>query len=287
MQAPADVFRLALRTAVETGYLSPKQASDIAKRITVNITDLPGREPLDATITSEAWPMIFLELLGLANGETGLPRVAWQEAQRRISAMKIEEWMRIHEGLQDQFEKRNARFAFLLFTGAMSLAAWRVNFWHIVKRLFLSQAALGAHGVPLGLVALAELLKREADYVHRFAEAVFAGRAAAAAGVTPEKRTPTTEGQIRSRGDLYTGVPRGVFYQQLEDSRPLELGFVIEYVAKDDVNTCDPCSRAAGYYLPGTGPMPGQVCEGQGKCRCIRRQVFFPEKHKELQKLFL
>ena len=203
MKAPVDVFRLALRSAVDAGYLTTVQAGEIARKIDVNVSDLPGREPLNVQILPDVWPMIFLELLSLANNETELPRVAWQEAQRRIAAMKIEELMRVHERLQDEFEKKNARLALLLASGALALSAWRVSFWHIVKRLLLSQAALGTRKVPSDLSRVIESIMREVDYVQRFADAIFAGRAAEKAGVKPQRKPPSSEKAIRSRGDLY------------------------------------------------------------------------------------
>ena len=282
LKAPDDIFRLALRSAVAGGYLQPRQASRIARKIALDVADLPGREPLSVSIDPNVWQLIYLELLALSMpGLVGLPNVGWREAQRRIAAWKIEDLMRAHEKLQDRFEERNRRLAFLLVGGLIPLAAWRVGFWEHVKRLILSQAALGAGNVPR-VVKLAEILEREAKYVDRFAEAIFAGKVATEAGEELQKRAPVSEDAIRSRENLYSGTARGLFYEELETARPPEWGWIIHYIPRDDENTCTPCHNAAGYYLAGTGPMPGQICEGGGKCRCVRRSIFLPEMYREL-----
>lgn len=282
LKAPKTVFRLALRAAIEAGYLLPAQAKILAKKLDIGIDDLPGRELLNVTITPDDWPLVFLDLMAVAEGSKDRPNVGWREAQNRIAALKIDQRMRVHEQLQDQFEQKNKRLAMLVFTGAVGLAAWRLMFWENVRRLHLMQSALAMGSVPY-LLKLAEILKREAEYVNRFAEAVFAGRVAYRAGMKTQRKTPFTQKEIENRENLYSGVPRGLFYEIWEEFRPPGSGWVIQYIARDDENTCLPCSRAAGYYLPGTGPMPGQVCEGQGKCRCVRRAVFLPEIQKQLQ----
>jgi len=282
MKAPNDIFRLALRSAVAGGYLLPQQAGRIARKISLDVADLPGREPLSIDIDPKTWQLIFLELLALSiNGQVGLPRVAWREAQRRIAAWKIEELMRAHELLQDKFEQRNRVLAGLLFAGLIPLAAWRVAFWEMVKRLNMAQAALGAGRVPQ-VVNLAEVLKREAGYVDGFAQAIFAGKVATQAEEELQKRAPVSEGAIRNRSDIYSGTARGLFYEELEAARPPEWGWIIQYIPRDDGNTCTPCHNAAGYYLAGLGPKPGQICEGGGKCRCVRRSIFLPDVYREL-----
>jgi len=282
LKAPDDIFRLALRSAVTGGYLLPQQAGRIARKISLAVADLPGREPLSVDIDPKTWQLIFLELLALSiNGQVGLPRVAWREAQRRIAAWKIEELMRAHELLQDKFEQRNRVLAGLLFAGLIPLAAWRVAFWEMVKRLNMAQAALGAGRVPQ-VVNLAEVLAREAGYVDRFAQAVFAGKVATQAEEELQKRAPVSEGSIRNRSDIYSGTARGLFYEELEAARPPEWGWIIQYIPRDDENTCTPCHNAAGYYMANFGPKPGQICEGGGKCRCVRRSIFLPDVYREL-----
>ena len=57
---------------------------------------------------------------------------------------------------------------------------------------------------------------------------------------------------------------------------------MIHYVARGDQNTCGPCNHATGYYLVGTGPMPGQVCLGRDACRCTRELVYDLERYRAL-----
>jgi hypothetical protein len=284
-KAPADVFRLALRAAVRDGYFTSSQASRIARELRLPITDLPGRDVLNIHITDDTWPMIFLELEALvSHGWHSTTRISWKEAAARIAAMKIEELMKLHEDLQTQFEQRQRRLAFLLIGGALSLAAWRYNFWSLTRKLMLSQAALGAGTPPISeeLDRLLDLLARESDYVDNFQMGIFAGKVQKATGIEPEKRVPQSEEAIAARGDLYAGTPRGLFAETMEAHQTWEPGYVMHYVPKDDDNTCEPCHDAAGYYLPQSGPYPGIVCEGRGRCRCVRVPVFLPEKYQEL-----
>lgn len=284
-KAPADVIRLAIRAAVKDGYFTPLQAAKILATLKLPITDLPGRDVLNVHITDESWPMIFLELENLiSHGWHNQPRISWQQAMARIAALRLSELMNAHETVQMQFEQKQRRLAFLLFTGALSLAAWRFNFWSLVRKLHLSQAALGAGKIPTGeeLERMRALLAREADYVDNFQMAVFAGKVQKQSGVQGERRTPQSEEAIASRGDLYAGPARGLFAETLEANKGWEEGTVMEYIPLDDKGTCIPCHEARGYYLPGQGPMPGIICEGKGRCRCRRVPVFMPEKYREL-----
>lgn len=283
--APPEVFRLALRSAVRDGYFTPDQARGIAGRLQLPLDFLPGREVLNVHVSTETWRLVYLELFSLINGGwSNRPGMAWQEAMGRIAALRIEELLRIHEQAQTDFEHKNKHLAWLWITGAITLAAWRWNFWALVRKLHLYQAGLAAGQVLEGkeLADLLERLAREADYVNRFAEAIFAGKVADLANEKTERPAPHTEDGIRSRGDLYGGSARGSFYEIRESLHPLDDGWVEHYIARDDDHTCSPCSAATGYYLPRTGPYPGLICEGRGKCRCVRLAEFRPEIFREL-----
>jgi len=283
VKAPDDVFKLALRAAVDGGYLTSRQAYSLSRRLSVDINDLPGREPLDVSIKPEDWQFIFLELLSLALGSSN-HNSTWREAQVRIASMTIDERLRTHEKLQDEFEKKNRLLAALWITGAISLATWRTGFWSIVKRLVMSQGLLGGSKIP-PLQRIKDILEREAKYVDRFANAIFVGKTVAGENVNLQKPAPASEDAIRSRCDLYSGSARGLFYEEMEAAKPAEFGWLVQYIPKDDGNTCQPCHNAAGYYLSGFGPFPGSICEGGAKCRCVRRPVFLPELYREMVKV--
>jgi len=44
----------------------------------------------------------------------------------------------------------------------------------------------------------------------------------------------------------------------------------VEYNTQQDARVCGSCDGAAGdYFLPAVSPLPGEVCEGFGNCRCF------------------
>lgn len=263
--------------AIRQRLITPQQALTLRPKITGSLLPLTT---MDVTIPEDVWPLIFLELLAVA----GLTeRVPWQEAQARIAAMKIEELLKIHERLQDKFERSNWLLAVALLAGG-TVANWQTGMIGSIRSLMLSQLALGAGKVPaaLQLEMVRQRLKREADYLARFT----LGIAVALAGGTSSPSAPGTEGAIANRADLYSGPARGFFYQSLEerlqDLTDEREGWVMQYISRDDDSTCQPCSDAAGYYLPGLGPMPGQICEGRGRCRCQRVPRYLPEIRERL-----
>lgn len=111
--------------------------------------------------------------------------------------------------------------------------------------------------------------------------------------------TGMTTKMLAARLELYSGSSRGLFYKILEQrmlrsaSSPKlrELlgvpdeavktggvigGMVAYYKPRNDKSTCKPCRDSEGYYLPAQGPMPGQVCKGQARCRCVRELSYNP-----------
>lgn len=93
---------------------------------------------------------------------------------------------------------------------------------------------------------------------------------------------PFSSRQIAARARLYSGLPLGGFYGASEGRAGP--GYVVDYISKDDSGTCSPCieAEAEGPYLPGEGPMPGVVCLGKSRCRCVRNTYYDPEKYAAL-----
>jgi hypothetical protein len=176
--------------------------------------------------------------------------------------------------VQDRFEQHNRRLTGLLFAGGLTLALWRSSTWAGIRRLILMQAALGAAGKTPPTDRVKVVLEREAGYFEQFGTAAFAGHVAEQSGEKLKRSAPRSVVQVEQRANLYEGMARGLFYELYEERAVSGHGWVVRYEARDDVNTCKPCRKAAGYYLSGRGPMPGSVCSGQGKCRCKRRPVF-------------
>lgn len=271
-----------LNAAVRQGLVNRAQAEQLRVKITPSLMPL---EVLATDIPESAWQAVFFELYALSGGTSTNPTI--NEARERIAALKIAELLKVHERLQDNFERRNHRLAVGLFFGN-SVETWQRAFWESVVFLLLAQAVLGAGGIPgtLQKARLEAKLRREAEFLRRFALAVMIGMAG-----MPGNRAPGSEEAVVNRSNLYSGVPRGEFYESLEERLASltdeEVGWVMEYIPKDDDSTCEPCSEAAGYYLPGTGPKPGEVCEGRGKCRCRRVPRFLPEIFRKLREKVL
>lgn len=271
--APPDVFRVALRAAVKGGYFTPKQASQFARKLNIDLGWLPGREPLDVSISPDVWPLVYLELLALLKGTPyGLPRANWEDARDYIAFLKLQDLLAYHERLQTRFEEQNRRLAGLLFAGGITLAAWRTATWANIRKLIFHQAALGSGKVP-DVNRIRPVLERESEYFRKFSEAIFAGHVANVAEAETLNPVPQTPEAVQRRADLYGGTARGLFYEFHEERESLAMGWVVHYQIADDT-ACKPCRDAEGYYLPAKGPMPGRVCQGRGKCRCVRRPVF-------------
>jgi hypothetical protein len=79
---------------------------------------------------------------------------------------------------------------------------------------------------------------------------------------------------VEARSALYSGRGRSLWFQADEEVTAGETA-VVFYEAVGDDRTCRACRDAEGGspYLPAEGPMPGDVCEGHGYCRCVRRTV--------------
>lgn len=268
------VIDAAARQRLVTG----QQAETLRPRLEERFLPLDTQ---DVTIPDDLWPHIFLELYGLATGTS--TNVGINEARQRIAALKIEELLKVHERLQDNFERRNWVLAVALLAGG-TVRAWQTKLLDAIKRLILSQFVLGSGRVPTTaeLAILTEKVKREAAFLKRFALTV-------ALSLSGQSSGPASEASISSRGSLYSGVARGTFYQAMEDRidqlTDQREGWVMEYIPRDDVATCTPCSKARGFYLIGAGPYPGQVCEGRGRCRCQRVPRFLPNIFRSLHTL--
>lgn len=258
-----------LNAAIRQGLITHMQAEEIRPRVMPSMLPL---ESLSTDIPDGIWNDIFLELYALSGGTSSSPTI--NEARERIASLKIEELLKVHERLQDNFERRNRPLAAGLFL-SQDVSNWQQALWIGIVWLILSQFVLGKGGIPnaMQLSKLQKGLRWEAEFLRRFALAVMISLLIGG--------KLGSEGAVEARSNLYSGEARGTFYEAMEERiRELtdaEEGWVMEYIPKDDESTCVPCSESSGYYLPGTGPMPGQVCMGKGKCRCRRVPVFLPE----------
>lgn len=95
---------------------------------------------------------------------------------------------------------------------------------------------------------------------------------AAAAAARSALGHPWTPAYMTARAIRYMGQARAAFFQAMERRQEYTDDYVVDYIAVDDLDTCEPCmaAEAGSPYLPGLGPWPGEVCEGGGYCRCRR-----------------
>lgn len=140
----------------------------------------------------------------------------------------------------------------------------------------METAGLGAEPGPDAIAGVEDDLADLLQWLYLFAGASAARRLLG---------RPYSERYLQNRARQYLARAWARFHRANE-SRPLyaENGWIVDYIARDDPATCDPCSEAAaaGPYLPGAGPMPGEICEGGGNCRCIRIPRWSPEEWTEL-----
>lgn len=170
--------------------------------------------------------------------------------------------------LRLEWERTAQRLAQRLATSG-NVAEWHAAMTTGVRRYYVRMMTAG-YGRPLTAAELGQLdavLNRQAGYLIRFA-----GDVSARAGVG----SPLAEGYLTQRSRMYGGDAWGLWHRANE-SEMGEVGWVVEYVAVDDAGTCSPCGAAQGYYLPGAGPYPGEICEGGSNCRCERVLVYAPE----------
>jgi hypothetical protein len=162
--------------------------------------------------------------------------------------------------LQDVFIAEANSLALQYGRGFQTLKEWHRQFRDELISYLSTMAVAGAGHNLEGDDAepVFELILVQLAFLSRFADRVATGEL-------------STE-QIAARAKLYAGEGRRIFYEQQEQIEVGARGMVVDYIAVDDRATCRPCrlAEAAGPYLPGEGPFPGNVCLGRGYCRCRR-----------------
>lgn len=155
---------------------------------------------------------------------------------------------------------------------------WQIDTLYQYKLHIIQQAMLGRGVDSLDDATTAQIndrMRTDAAYMSRFADEIALGVLTGAL---------LSEAYIANRSAAYGGTGRGEFYRGIDEAISSELGsgWVDEYVAVDDRHTCEPCQQAQGFYLPSTGPYPGVICYGGGRCRCSRRPVYDPGMYARL-----
>jgi hypothetical protein len=175
--------------------------------------------------------------------------------------------------LRVEWERTVARLAQeLAATG--DVATWHAGMTAEIRRYYIRQmtAGMGRSLTAAELGRLDAVLERQAGYLLRFASD---------AGHRLALGNPLGEGYLTQRSRMYGGQAWSLWHQGNEAGED-QPGWVVQYVAVDDAGTCAPCSQAQGYYLPGAGPWPGEICDGGSNCRCERVLIYAPEIYRSL-----
>ena len=219
------------------------------------------QEPDNALAIALALAVLFLGATyggRLLAGQPGIPLARRTDARDAVRAA---------------FERHMLTIAPIAVGG--SIRTWHKGMIDAVRTHIMEQTILGA-AAPLAGKLLREVrssIREQMGFLQRFA-----GRAAVAAATG----ATLTVGYVASRATLYGGAAWAGFFRGNESTSGD--GLVCIYRARDDISTCDRCHAAAAGspYLPGVGPMPGDVCRGRGRCRCTREMVFDPAAWSEL-----
>ena len=179
------------------------------------------------------------------------------------------------ERLQTQFQKQTAGLAKSVASGKISVATWQQRMADAISNHSLRQAALGRGATMSKAEAIRfsnDRIRPQLAFLQRFADELALSNATG---------QPMTAAQIANRAALYAGDGRASWFQEHErrNARP---GYVVRYRSRDDGGTCGRCLSAEGTYAAGEGPMPGDVCQGHGRCRCTRELVLDQAAYQQL-----
>ena len=224
------------------------------------------RQPVDADEgdgdEALAALLLLLAALGLRRERYLLGRRLAQDSRRAA-----------RDVLRARWESSVTRLAGdLVATG--DVGAWQSAMTTEIRRYYIGQMT-GGMGRSLKAQEMAQLeriLEGQAGYLTRFA-----GDVGARLGLG----NPFSEGYLAQRSRMYGGQAWSLWHRSNEFGEDTP-GWVVEYVAVDDMGTCAPCSAAQGYYLPGSGPFPGEICEGGSNCRCERVLVYALDIYRQL-----
>lgn len=184
--------------------------------------------------------------------------------------------------IQAQFERQVRQLATQLASNQITIAQWQAQMIAQMQQHMAQQMAAASGLTTLNarqLQTMNRIMQEQTAFLSRFADEI-AGRQGLG--------SPFSEAYLANRAEQYGGVGRGLFYQESELSllERAEIGpdVVIDYESRDDRRTCSPCLEAErnGPYLPGQGPMPGEVCLGRNRCRCVRRPRADAQAYAEL-----
>lgn len=191
------------------------------------------------------------------------------------------------DAIQEHHATQAAQLADDLAAGRLTVAEWQQAARRLNQATIRTLAELGsAAGQIPGRMAetIRQIQLEQAAYLQRFAEQIAISRIAAARpDLFPAGVRVLTMAQIAARLAMYSGPGRALFFG-IGEAEEGGAGYVAYYESVDDPNTCSECleAEAGSPYLPGDGPMPGDVCLGGGNCRCWRELVYDPAEYARL-----
>lgn len=243
--------RLAL--LFDEGKLALEEAQELLRQYDagmLNEADLP--------LTRAEERLIMLMALNLVNQSAYLA-----QARRRIRGTTGA--VRIRLGLSDLFEEAMRPVSGILTNMDPDIRRWHDSMGRVIRdnAYSMAEAALGRRLFETEANRIRDSLSSQFGYLERFADEIAFRRLIG---------RPMSEAQIYDRSRQYAGFAVGLFYRLREEPFRRQRGYVAKYIPVDDGGTCRPCHDAGVemYYLPGEGPMPGEVCVARGKCRCRR-----------------
>lgn len=271
-----------LAQLVADGQITEEQAAGVLLTWR-EIADLDTILPLPLAEAIQEEPTDDAAILAILLAVLGA-RAAGARRSADILARLAPQYRRpVVDMIQDYHAAAAAELAEELTDGRISLSQWQRRIRTLNQQTTRTLAQMGA-GLRVGQLEerIAGAQLTQAAYLQRFAEQIAAGQIAARfPQLFPAGPAALTLAQIAQRAAMYSGAGRAIYFEgaDLEAERP---GWVVRYEARDDDHTCSPCRDAEGYYFPGDGPYPGEVCLGGGACRCVRISEYDPERYAQL-----
>lgn len=257
-----------LARLVEDGTLTEAEAVDILE----NYEELPEGwfpDSPESTATGTRDVETYITLLLLIGLYAVLRRrIAEENASQALRALSQRARERLITDLQTRMEGDLTQLARAFASSDISLVTWQRAFNDVIRSYHhaVARATAGAVNLPANVQNLVNrIVSEQQAFLTRFADAAAASAA---------RGNPMSVGYLERRSLMYSGSVRGLGYRVLELASAPGSDIVVDYISRDDDRTCSECLDAQnnGPYLLGQGPMPGEVCLGRDKCRCIRVQ---------------
>jgi hypothetical protein len=169
------------------------------------------------------------------------------------------------EEILQKLDAQMATLGYALARDEISISEWQKRARNAISGAMAAQWTTG-NGTN-AQSDIADIIDEQLTYLYRFTGEMHARQALG---------NPYGDEYMVNRLLLYGGAVWAAWFIGNE-SVNYDDGYVAQYIAADDIKTCRNCSNAQGYYRINSGPMPGQICYGGGRCRCVRTIIYAPE----------